>query len=852
MGKNITNSANISMLESSIVFDLHEGKIKVDLLKSSWIGAGATNVSGAKIKVENLTTGFTIKDYANAYDIVPPMTSVFEMSMPKTGKIYQYGDYRVSVTLFDGALQHELVKEANVCGPKGSNITNAGKIKSEIKADCNAGKALVYQEQPPAYQGLLSQSVDFDYDFYYPSSSGVSPAPINYIPFEVQVFQGENELRGNTIATYEIDEEVFVRVPYDGTRVKNVRCQFSLCDAFRKVEMLIQRLQTCDTNEAESVRADLDSAFKLIVLVQLGQDAGEDVSDYIEDLEQLVGCSCDCDNPAIIGAVPAGSVIIEGCNVQKTQNGLTTFYNIDNKTYSVAIVGGNKAYFQVATADGNCSKAFNITLDVSALITEIHSIYTSNSTLWNAFLALLNNVWNDVDPKCLTTTATWDGLSWKDKTQLMVDKICVALSNAGSGTGDPVSPTGPTITLNCGGAIISGNFISGTPSGGTITVPVTISGSGTIAGTIAGAGFTGTLQTTGVTAATTQLVFTLVYDGSGISGNRQVTVAFTGTANNPSCAVGVTVNAVSQCSAPLNISVSTNAGGNTIVFSAATFPPPNYRVERRLASAADVPGSYTVIGTPTYNSGTNKYEITDPIGQPSSPVPNTVYYYKAISLCNDGARPFVGTNYANMTCPNPTLTNTIDTINFSFPHLGGEVNQYEVALWNVTETVQIVPPQIFNAPFGGTISGSLGGALASATSYKVVITAKITGASYVKVCKFDVQTLATTTFSGTVQIINTSGSTVILNAGEGWAVPGTIPGGNTQSVMVNTPNNIPNTFRLWNNATGVPFNFADIDINDLVVAGGTASRDSGQIVITPDTPGSNVVLSGDIIIGAIE
>ena len=62
-----------------------------------------------------------------------------------------------------------------------------------------------------------------------------------------------------------------------------------------------------------------------------------------------------------------------------------------------------------------------------------------------------------------------------------------------------------------------------------------------------------------------------------------------------------------SCTAPQNLSVAASVGGFLVSFQSAAFPPPSssYTVKRRLYSAPDVDGSYTTIGTPTYNAGTS-------------------------------------------------------------------------------------------------------------------------------------------------------------------------------------------------------------------------------------------------------
>jgi hypothetical protein len=151
---------------------------------------------------------------------------------------------------------------------------------------------------------------------------------------------------------------------------------------------------------------------------------------------------------------------------------------------------------------------------------------------------------------------------------------------------------------------------------------------------------------------------------------------------------------------------------NIITFNSATTPPPSYLVKRRLAVDPDVAGSYTTIGTPVFNAGTNKWQIVD-----NTIAFNTLYVYKAESQCADGSRPSAFYQFANFNCPSVTITPQSNSIDYSFTPVGGQVSQYIVELYDSTETTLIssntyVPA--FPSPITGTFTG-----LTTNTTYKV-------------------------------------------------------------------------------------------------------------------------------------
>jgi hypothetical protein len=90
----------------------------------------------------------------------------------------------------------------------------------------------------------------------------------------------------------------------------------------------------------------------------------------------------------------------------------------------------------------------------------------------------------------------------------------------------------------------------------------------------------------------------------------------------------------------------------------------------------------------------------------------------------------------NMTCPAVTLDPTIDTVDFSFSHSGGDISRYTVDLLNASDAV--IASSDFPSP-GATVSGTFSG-LTPVTTYKVRVTVFAAGVyvpSFSKVCTPD-------------------------------------------------------------------------------------------------------------------
>lgn len=100
---------------------------------------------------------------------------------------------------------------------------------------------------------------------------------------------------------------------------------------------------------------------------------------------------------------------------------------------------------------------------------------------------------------------------------------------------------------------------------------------------------------------------------------------------------------------------------------------------------------------------------------------NTIYQYKLRSFCDSGLPKETAVfEIIGITCPVVTLTPLCNgVINYSFPHLGGDIDEYEVVLYTNAD-VEITRQ---TKSVSSTVSGSFTG-LAAYTTYKVRVVAK--------------------------------------------------------------------------------------------------------------------------------
>ena len=306
----INNSANISSLDSKIVADLCAGNFYVDVSPSVWIGTGYNNVQGASTQITN-PVGIIFKNYpTSGFDILPPMTSVVSTPIPTIAGNYQYGTYTVAVRLTDSNGNYWVItKNVNICPPDSNNKTKSeGCLNASIKGNCQSGKVIIILNQPPTYKGTISTSQTNTLVLQYPTESGLPVFNTTIAAFAVQLFEGQYILTGSICALYNYGDNVFFNIKYKIKCEKIIKCIIDECCVFEKLDELNLQIQTdCTQDQKDKTSSIIVNALWLKNLAELAGNCGNDPSDYISQLEDLLGCTCTCncnDGTPIIGNVP--------------------------------------------------------------------------------------------------------------------------------------------------------------------------------------------------------------------------------------------------------------------------------------------------------------------------------------------------------------------------------------------------------------------------------------------------------------------------------------------------------------------------------------------------------------------
>jgi len=297
MPTSISDSPNISILDSKIICSLCSGNFVVDITPSVWIGSGFNNVQGASVRITN-PVGVIITNYpTSGYDIVPPMSGSFSFPIPLIAANYQYGTYIVDVRLTDADGDTYIIsKNVNICPPDPNNKNKKdGCLKANIKGDCKKGQAVVILNAVPTYRGVVSNQQTNEITVEYPTSSALSPLNTSLNNFSLVLFEGQYKITGYVCANYNSTDNIVFEIRYRINCEKIIKCIIDECCVYTRLnELYLKSNADCSPDEKLNTASTILDALFLLKTAQLAQDCGEDPSEVIADLEKLLGCSCTC------------------------------------------------------------------------------------------------------------------------------------------------------------------------------------------------------------------------------------------------------------------------------------------------------------------------------------------------------------------------------------------------------------------------------------------------------------------------------------------------------------------------------------------------------------------------------
>ncbi len=343
MATEITGSPNITSLDSKIVADLCAGYFYVDVTPSVFTAEGiltSGGVQGASVKITN-PLGIVIKQYATSgFDIYPPMTSIVSVLIPTVAGVYQYGTYTIDVTLTDeDGTQYTISKSVNICPPDPNNKNrNYGCMNIAINGNCKTGYVVFLLDNPPNYKGTTFTSQVNALTVKYPTESGKTDLSTAIGAFSILLYEGQYQVSGTVCALYTYGDNVFFKINYKVKCEKIIKCIIDECCVFAKFEELnLKLISDCTQEQKDATSSTILDAMRLLKTAELAADCGKDPSDYISQLESLLGCICTCncnEGVPIIGSDTVstilGGFLYRGIVSQTSTNAPTAVASADN------------------------------------------------------------------------------------------------------------------------------------------------------------------------------------------------------------------------------------------------------------------------------------------------------------------------------------------------------------------------------------------------------------------------------------------------------------------------------------------------------------------------------------------
>lgn len=795
-------SPDIAILDSRIIASLCEGTICVDTTPTVYIGSGEENVLGANVEILN-PFGIIVKPYGANYEIAPGLSGGMDAAVcfdiPTIGNNYQYGKYTVNVKMFDSEGNSWVVtKTVTLCEPDKNNKTrNYGSLSAMMKVNCVDGKLFVIVDSVPNYNGQLVESKVLTGTLKYPTVSGVTPLTITSGTFAVTLYEGVYMLEGEICATYNFGDNVFVDVKYKIKKEHNARCLLDECCVYAKLSEIQMRTETdCTAAEKEETASLIVSALSLFELAKLAGNCGEDPSDWIDELEKLLGCKCTCncnEGAPIVNNTPSSDVIVEGCNVGVVTNGLTKTYTINNYEYKVSIAENGGALVVAPATLDTCTKTQLITFDISVVYSQIKTLANQNNTEGDFWASVVNKALRNINPSCLgLTQEEWEALSFSGKFAAVFAKMCTCCGDCDSTiTNETVTQQGNNVILTWKGTaylfdiyldgVLQNSYLSSAqdPSTGIFTHTFVGAADGSThewliisrcSDKSTGETSTDTFQYLGCPTVSA-VVFITLADDTGIitdacpydltslvDPSNPYTVEWHSANNtdaaslvsNPASVAGgvfYAFNKDGDCYSPgrkITI-ICTETGSCTAPqnLEVVVFGGNNFFVKFQSAAYPPPGNSYTVkrrlISDP--DVGGSYTTIGTPVWNASlnrwviadvSAVDNTLYVYRAISNCGP-TEPSTDFRYANVICPTLVLYPTDTTIAYSFVPVS-TATTIRVQIYDSTGTV-LIAQHTYTPAFSNPTEG-LFEYLTPSTTYKVRLQILLGNEEFTKTCSF--------------------------------------------------------------------------------------------------------------------
>lgn len=343
------NSANIDAFSFSAVFDLYNRTVLFDTSATTYNGSGASNVVGISFLLKDqdgvvLTPAI---DWGSPQIPDPATEDTYTLDLSDLNFAFLYQQYEIVGYIKDqnGIVYGTIPVYKKVCEPV--NVNESGYVSGmfQIIPDCTSNVLTVKDLTVYAYAGKKYSSIDKDGTLYYPTGT-ISPVEFGATPFSNnEIFSGENRINCNSVAQYDLLDQIFVNVTYITDQVFPVTCTNVLGDlACCLVGIQNTALANCNNAIGANARQQQNEVAFALMTALLKQTNGQDASTEVAYIKKTLNCDCGATsirqneftpvNPAVnsIVLVGAGDTNVGAATI----TGNTKKYTISSSSYVVA------------------------------------------------------------------------------------------------------------------------------------------------------------------------------------------------------------------------------------------------------------------------------------------------------------------------------------------------------------------------------------------------------------------------------------------------------------------------------------------------------------------------------------
>jgi hypothetical protein len=422
------SSVNIDIFRFAVYFDIYQRKVVFNTSGTAYngsSGSGVFNVLGISFLLQD-QDGVTLAsiDFTDASKfIVPGTTQEFEVDMSSISIPFFFQTYKIQGAIkdADGTIYYTTPAYKKVCQPV--NLTESGYVPGvfQVSANCADNLLTIKELTNLTYNGSTYDSVEKSGTLSYPTGT-ISAVSFTGTPFSNNViYTGEYRVVCTTIATYDLEDDVYVLVTYSTNNVFNITCANKIADLMCcMVDLQTTYLRNCNNAIGKNAQQKLNEVTMPFLIGLTKEINGQDASTEADLIKKTLNCDCGASsirqneftpiNPSVTNIVLTGG---GGVTIgDPTTVGNTKTYVISSN--SIQIVKGNTgdlAYTIALDTSTSGVVKYKITFDYAVMASYILSAIGASSTLTAALNALIQDAGLSLaglDGKCILDLGACD------------------------------------------------------------------------------------------------------------------------------------------------------------------------------------------------------------------------------------------------------------------------------------------------------------------------------------------------------------------------------------------------------------------------------------------------------------